>query len=55
VLGVLLLLSWWLDCLGHWLILTDRSTIIRKDLLSKSTNEILHNNVITIQISQSFF
>jgi uncharacterized membrane protein YdbT with pleckstrin-like domain len=55
VLGVLLLLSWWLDCLGHRLIVTDRRTIFRKGLLSKFTNEVLHNHVRNIQISQSFF
>jgi hypothetical protein len=55
VLGVLLLLSWWLDCLGHRLIVTDRRTIFRTGLLSKFTNEVLHNHVRNIQISQSFF
>lgn len=37
-LGMLLLLSWWLDCLGHRLVVTDRRTIFRKGLLSKFTN-----------------
>jgi hypothetical protein len=53
VLGMLLLLSWWLDCLGHRLIVTDRRTIFRKGLLSKFTNEVLHSHVRNIQISQS--
>jgi uncharacterized membrane protein YdbT with pleckstrin-like domain len=55
VLGVLLLLSWWLDCLGHRLIVTDRRTIFRKGLLGKFTNEVLHSHVRNIQISQSLF
>jgi hypothetical protein len=55
VLGVLLLLSWWLDCLGHRLIVTDRRTIFRKGLLSKFTNEVLHTHFRNIQISQTFF
>jgi len=54
-LGVLLLLSWWLDCLGHRLVVTDRRTIFRKGLLSKYTNEVLHSHVRNIQISQSVF
>jgi hypothetical protein len=54
-LAVLLLLSWWLDCLGHRLIVTDRRTIFRKGLLSKFTNEVLHSHVRNIQISQSVF
>ncbi len=55
VLGMLLLLSWWLDCLGHRLVVTDRRTIFRKGLLSKFTNEILHSHVRNIQINQSIF
>jgi Bacterial PH domain len=55
VLGMLLLLSWWLDCLGHRLVVTDRRTIFRKGLLSKFTNEVLHTHVRNIQINQSIF
>ena len=47
-LGMLLLLSWWLDCLGHRLVVTDRRTIFRKGLLSKFTNEVLHGHVRNI-------
>ncbi len=55
VVGTLLLLSWWLDCLGHRLVVTDRRTIFRKGLLSKFTNEVLHSHVRNIQINQSVF
>ncbi len=55
VVGMLLLLSWWLDCLGHRLVVTDRRTIFRKGLLSKFTNEVLHSHVRNIQIDQSVF
>src|SRR5438094_577324 len=44
-LRMLLLLSWWLDCLGHRIVVTDRRTIFRKGLLSKFTNEVLHSHV----------
>ena len=54
-LGMLLLLSWWLDCLGHRLVVTDRRTIFRKGLLTKFTNEVLHSHVRNIQINQSVF
>jgi hypothetical protein len=54
-LAMLLLLSWWLDCLGHRLVVTDRRTIFRKGLLSKFTNEVLHSHVRNIQIDQSVF
>ena len=53
--GMLLLLSWWLDCLGHRLVVTDRRTIFRKGLLSKFTNEVLHIHVRNIQVNQSIF
>jgi hypothetical protein len=55
VLGILMLVSWWLDCLGHRLIVTDRRTIFRKGLLAKFTNEVVHTHVRNIQISQSVF
>jgi Bacterial PH domain len=54
-LGMLLLLSWWLDCLGHRLVVTERRTILRTGLLSKFTNEVLHSHVRNIQINQSVF
>jgi hypothetical protein len=54
-LAMLLLLSWWLDCLGHRLVVTDRRTIFRKGLLRKFTNEVLHSHVRNIQIDQSVF
>ncbi len=54
-LGLLLLFFWWLDCLGTRLILTDRRTILRKGILSRSTNEVLHNHVRNIQTRQSLF
>jgi hypothetical protein len=53
--AMLLLLSLWLDCLGHRLVVTDRRTIFRKGLLSRFTNEVLHSHVRNIQISQSVF
>jgi len=54
-LGLLLLFIWWLDCLGTRLILTDRRTILRKGILSKSTNEVLHSHVRNILTRQSLF
>ena len=53
--AIVMLLSWWLDCLGHSLIVTDRRTISRQGLLGKYTNEVLHSHVRNIQISQSIF
>jgi hypothetical protein len=55
LLAIVMLLSWWLDCLGHSLIVTDRRTISRQGLLGKYTNEVLHSHGRNIQISQSVF
>jgi uncharacterized membrane protein YdbT with pleckstrin-like domain len=53
-LGVLLLLIWWLDTLGTTLTVTDRRVILRKGLLSKSTNEVWHKDISNVQVNQSF-
>jgi uncharacterized membrane protein YdbT with pleckstrin-like domain len=55
VLGSLLLLSWWLRCLGTKLVVTDRRTILRRGILGKSTNEVMHIHVRNIRIRQSLF
>ena len=53
-LGLLLLLIWWLDCLGTTLTVTDRRVILRRGLLSKSTNEVWHTDISNVQVTQSF-
>ena len=37
VLGSLLLLSWWLRCLGTTLVVTDRRTILRRGILDRKS------------------
>ena len=49
VLGSLLLLSWWLRCLGTRLVVTDRRTVLRRGILGKSTNEVMHIHVRNIR------
>ena len=53
-LGLLILLFWWLDCLGTTLTVTDRRVILKKGLLSKSTNEVWHKDITNVQVNQSF-
>lgn len=51
-LGILPL---WLKYLGERIHVTNKRTILRKGLLSKSTTEVLHDHVRNIQVSQSFW
>lgn len=54
-IGAIALLIWWLDKLGTTLIVTDRRTTLRRGILSKSTNEVLHEHIRNIQIVQGMF
>jgi uncharacterized membrane protein YdbT with pleckstrin-like domain len=54
-MGLLILLSWWLQSLNTTLILTNKRTILRKGILSKYTNEVLHSNVRNVQVGQNVF
>jgi uncharacterized membrane protein YdbT with pleckstrin-like domain len=53
--GIIVLLLWWLACLGTKLTVTDRRTILRTGILSKNTDELQHGHVRHIQVSQSIF
>ena len=54
VVGGLDLLYWWFRSLFVTLIVTNRRTILRKGLVSKSTSEVEHEDVRNIQINQNF-
>lgn len=52
-IGLLFLLFWWLNTRTTTLVVTDKRTILRKGILSRYTNEVLHQHVRNIQIIQS--
>ncbi len=52
--GLIIFLVWWLKHLGTTLIITENRTILRKGILARNTNEVLHENIRNIQINQSF-
>ena len=52
--GLVLLGIWWLKCKSTKLTITSVRTILRRGLLSKSTNEVLHMNVRNVQVDQTF-
>ncbi len=52
-LGLVLLLVWWIQCLGTTLTVTNEQTTLRKGILSKNTNDVFHSNVRNIQVRQT--
>jgi len=54
-LGLLILLVWWLKCLGTTLIVTNKKTTLRRGILSKHINEVYHSDVRNVQVSQTMF
>jgi hypothetical protein len=54
-IGILILLNWWLKCLGTTLTITNKKTILRFGILSKSTNEMYHSDIRNVQVSANMF
>lgn len=52
--GVVILLVWWIQCLGTTLTVTTEQTTLRRGILSKYTNDVFHENVRNIQVGQTF-
>lgn len=52
--GIIWLLALWIEALGTRLVLTDRRTTLYRGVLSKSSNEIYHNHVRNVLVSQTF-
>lgn len=55
VIGIPLLLIWWLRCKAERITVTNLKTTQRKGLFSKHTTEIWHRDVRNVQVHQSFF
>jgi uncharacterized membrane protein YdbT with pleckstrin-like domain len=55
IVGLVILLVWWLRCKGTTLVLTDRRAILRTGLLSRNSSEVYHRDVRNIQVRQTFF
>ncbi len=53
-LGLLILIIWFLGCKASSLTVTSKRTVFRHGLLSKQTNEVRHQDIRNIQVSQSF-
>lgn len=55
VIGAVILLVWWIKTHSRCLIVTDEKTRLRKGLLSKETNDVMHSSVRNIQVEQGAF
>ncbi len=53
--GILILLVWKIKTLGTTIIVTDERVTLRKGILSRHTNDVFHEDIRNVQISQSFF
>ena len=53
-IGLVILLIWWIRCLGTTLTVTTEQTTLRRGILSKYTNDVFHENVRNIQVGQTF-
>ena len=51
-IGLIVLLVWWLNCLGTHLTVTNKRIKLRQGILSKNTNEVWHTDVRNIQLRQ---
>ena len=55
LIGLPILLVWWLRCKAAKLTVTTERICMRKGVLSKYTNEVYHSDVRNIQVHQSLF
>jgi len=52
-IGALILLVWWIRCLGTSLVVTDKRLTLRRGLLSKATNDVLIADIRNVKIEQT--
>ena len=52
--GLVILLIWYIRCVGTTLTVTNEQTTLRRGILSKFTNDVFHENVRNIIVRQTF-
>lgn len=55
VAGIATLSWWWVMSLSAALEITNKRTVARKGLLSRSTSEVVHDNIRNVQVDQTFW
>jgi len=53
IIGLPFLIGWWLECKGATITVSDERTMVRRGILSKSTNEVWHRDVRDVRVSQT--
>jgi hypothetical protein len=46
---------WWVQCLSAALEITNKRTVSRNGLFSRSTSEVVHDNIRNVQVDQTFW
>jgi len=54
VIGIPIVLIWWLKCKGTKLTVTSERTLLREGILAKSINEVWHRDVRNVRVKQTF-
>jgi uncharacterized membrane protein YdbT with pleckstrin-like domain len=54
-IGLLILLVWWLQCVGTSLTVTEDRVSLRKGILSKYTNDVLISDIRNVIVGQNLF
>ena len=54
-IGVLILIVWWIRCLGIALVVTDKRVTLRRGILSKATNDVLIADIRNVKIEQTMW
>ena len=52
--GLLILVPWWISCLGTSLVVTDRRVTLRRGILSRDTSDLHLADVRNVQVRQRF-
>jgi uncharacterized membrane protein YdbT with pleckstrin-like domain len=55
VVGIFMMLTWWLRTKGTTLTVTNKRTRVRRGILSKSITEVWHSDVRNVVLEQTFF
>ena len=53
--ALLVLLFWWIHCLGQTLIVTDQRVTKRVGILAKNTNDLYHTDIRNVRVNQRFW
>jgi uncharacterized membrane protein YdbT with pleckstrin-like domain len=53
LVGGVVLFVWWLQCMATTLTVTNRRVSLRKGIVSKCLNDVFHNDIRNVRVSQT--